>query len=141
MQIQILTNTSTSRTHTHVNTNTATHAHDTFLAFLTQKLDDCGQTVVFEAFLLVQQVLNPKGFVRKAYKSADSSLGIAISSEENTWVQEGLPTVRQWDWMGSWYNYRRDWKKLDNTHSLTFAMIKDFCEKAEDVEEDLNRLN
>lgn len=110
------------------------------LAFLTQKLDDCGQTVAFEAFRLVQQVLNPKGFVRKAYKSADSSLGIAIRSEENAWAQAGLPTARQWDWMGSWYNYRKDWKKLDDTHPLTLALVKDFCEKAEDGGEVLTRI-
>jgi hypothetical protein len=110
------------------------------LAFLTQKLDDCGQTVAFEAFRLVQQVLNPKGFVRKAYKSADSSLGIAIRSEENAWAQAGLPTARQWDWMGSWYNYRKDWKKLDDTHPLTLALVKDFCEQAEDVGEILSRI-
>jgi hypothetical protein len=30
-------------------------------AFFTQKIDDCGQTVAFEAFDLVRQVLNPDG--------------------------------------------------------------------------------
>ena len=110
------------------------------LAFLTQKLDDCGQTVAFEAFRLVQQVLNPKGFVRKAYKSADSSLGIAIRSEENAWAQAGLPTARQWDWMGSWHKFRADWKRLDDTHPLTLALVKDFCEEAEDGGEVLNRI-
>jgi hypothetical protein len=111
------------------------------LAFLTQKLDDCGQTVAFEAFRLVQQVLNPKGFVRKAYKSADSSLGIAIRSEDNAWAQAGLPTDRQWDWMGTWYNYRQNWRKLDETHPLTLAMVKDFCEKAEEIEKDLDAID
>jgi hypothetical protein len=31
-------------------------------AFLTQKIDDCGQTVAFEAFDLVRQVFNPDGW-------------------------------------------------------------------------------
>ena len=31
-------------------------------AFLTRKIDDCGQTVAFEALDLVRQVLNPAGF-------------------------------------------------------------------------------
>jgi hypothetical protein len=109
-------------------------------AFLTQKIDDCGQTVVFEAFRLVQQVLNPKGFVRKSYKSADSSLGIAIRSEDNAWAQAGLQTARQWDWMGSWHKFRADWKKLDETQPLSLAMVKNFCEGAEDIEKDLTKL-
>jgi len=48
-------------------------------AFLTQKIDDCGQTVAFEAFDLVRRVLNPDGFVRRAHKSADQNLGAAIT--------------------------------------------------------------
>jgi hypothetical protein len=109
-------------------------------AFLTQKIDDCGQTVVFEAFRLVQQVLNPKGFVRKSYKSADSSLGIAIRSEDNAWAQAGLQTARQWDWMGSWHKFRADWKKLDETQPLSLAMVKNFCEGAENIEKALAKL-
>jgi hypothetical protein len=59
-------------------------------AFLTQKLDDCGQTIAFEAFQLVQQKLNPKGFVRKAHKNPYTSLGSAITQPESPWSQAGL---------------------------------------------------
>ncbi len=52
-------------------------------AFLTQKIDDCGQTVAFEAFDLVRRVLNPDGFVLRAHKSADQNLGAAISMPES----------------------------------------------------------
>ena len=66
-------------------------------AFLTQKIDDCGQTVAFEAFDLVRQVLNPDGFVRRAHKSADQNLGAAITMPESPWTAEGSVVDRQWD--------------------------------------------
>lgn len=109
-------------------------------AFLTQKIDDCGQTIAFEAFRLVQQVLNPKGFVRKAHTGPETSLGTVLSDAENAWSQGGLRTDRQWDWMGSWHKQRKLWKTLDNTQELKLEMVKNFCEPAAEIEEGLQRL-
>ena len=71
-------------------------------AFLTQKIDDCGQTVSFEAFDLVRRVLNPDGFVRRAHKSADQNLGAAITMPESPWTAEGSIVDRQWDFNNAW---------------------------------------
>jgi hypothetical protein len=99
-------------------------------AFLTQKIDDCGQTIAFEAFQLVQQKLNPKGFVRKSHKGSDSSLGSAIKKSENPWSQAGLDTMNQWDWNNSWCNGKDKWKNIDNNIPLSMELVKDFCERA-----------
>lgn len=109
-------------------------------SFLTQKVDDCGQTIALEAFRLVQQVLNPKGFVRKCNKGPDSSLGAAIKAEESPWSQGGVKTHRQWDWMGSWHKYRSLWPKIDSKCNLKLEMVNDFCEPADKVEENMDTL-
>jgi len=99
-------------------------------AFLTQKLDDCGQTIAFEAFQLVQQKLNPKGFVRKSHKNPYTSLGSAITQPESPWSQAGLDTANQWDWNNSWRGGKDRWKTLDDKMPLSWDLVKDFCELA-----------
>jgi hypothetical protein len=83
--------------------DTRLHSSGTLRAFLTQKIDDCGQTVDFEAFDLVRQVLNPDGFVRRAHTSADQNLATAITMPESPWTAEGSIVDLEWD-----FNNARD---------------------------------
>jgi hypothetical protein len=95
--------------------------------FLTQKIDDCGQTIALEAFDLVRQVLNPDGFVRRSHKSADQNLGAAIASEESPWTAEGSLVHRQWDFNGVWHKYRKLWKSLNKYEELEQKTVNDYC--------------
>ena len=47
-------------------------------AFLTQGLDNCGIKITQLAFELVQQILNPKGYVRLDHKSELSNIGALV---------------------------------------------------------------
>ena len=100
-------------------------------AFLTQKIDDCGQTVALQAFDLVRQVLNPDCFVRRehTHKSCDQSLGSAITSPESQWTAEGSLVHRQWDFQGTWTKYKRNWPALNKYEELHPDTVKYFCEK------------
>lgn len=96
-------------------------------AFLTQKIDDCGQTVAFEAFDLVRQVLNPEGFVRRAHKSADQNLGAAITMPESPWTAEGSVVDRQWDFNNAWMGGRRHWPGVDGHMKVQKGTVATFC--------------
>lgn len=103
-------------------------------AFLTQKIDDCGQTIAFDAFDLVRQVLNPDGFVRRAHKSADQNLGAAITMPESPWSAEGSFVDRQWDFHGTWHKNRKMWPIMNKYENLEKATVKYFC-----TESDINK--
>jgi hypothetical protein len=96
-------------------------------AFLTQKIDDCGQTIAFDAFDLVRQVLNPDGFVRRAHKSADQNLGAAITMPESPWSAEGSFVDRQWDFHGTWHKNRKMWPSMNEYENLQKATVQYFC--------------
>lgn len=96
-------------------------------AFLTQKLDDCGQTVVFDAFDLVRQVLNPEGFVRIAHKSADQPIGSAITMPDSPWTAEGSMIDRQWDFQGTWRRHCAKWEEMNKYKELDGKTVKRFC--------------
>jgi hypothetical protein len=97
-------------------------------AFLTQKIDDCGQTVAYDAFDLVRQVLNPDGFVRRAHKSADECLGAAITQSESPWAVAGSNVDRQWDFTGTWHKNRKEWPKLGDYRKLDENIVNYFCD-------------
>ena len=96
-------------------------------AFLTQKIDDCGQTVAFEAFDLVRRVLNPDGFVRRAHKSADQNLGAAITMPESPWTAEGSLVDRQWDFNNAWMSQKKEWSMFDDEDPLKTELLEKFC--------------
>ena len=96
-------------------------------AFLTEKIDDCGQTVAFDAFDLVRQVLNPEGFVRRAHKGADQPLGSAIEMPESPWSAEGSIVHRKWDFQSTWTRQREQWPSLNDYTPLTKAAVDLFC--------------
>jgi len=100
-------------------------------AFLTQKIDDCGQTIAFDAFDLVRQVLNPEGFVRRAHKSADQSLGAAISMPESPWSTEGSLVDRQWDFNGTWHKNKKSWPIMNGYENLKPSTVQYFCTKSD----------
>ena len=95
--------------------------------FLTQKIDDCGQTMALEAFDLVRQVLNPDGFVRRSHKSADQNLGAAIAAEESPWTAEGSLVHRQWDFHGAWHKNRKSWDAINKYEELEQSTVDSFC--------------
>ena len=96
-------------------------------AFLTQKIDDCGQTVAFDAFNLVHKTLNPEGFVRIAHKSADQPLGSAITMPDSPWTAEGSMIDRQWDFQGTWRRYSAKWPVMNKYTNLKKGAIDRFC--------------
>jgi hypothetical protein len=104
-------------------------------AFLTQKIDDCGQTIALEAFDLVRQVLNPDGFVRRSHKSADQNLGAAIAAEESPWTAEGSLVHRQWDFHGAWHKNRKSWDAMNEYEELEQSTVDAFCEPVTTIQQ------
>ena len=109
-------------------------------AFLTQKIDDCGQTIALEAFDLVRQVLNPDGFVRRSHKSADQNLGAAIAAEESPWTAEGSLVHRQWDFHGAWHKNRKSWNAMNEYEELEDTTVETFCAPVTTIQQRVRHL-
>ena len=66
-------------------------------AFLTQGLDNCGIKITQLAFELVQQILNPKGYVRLDHKSELSNIGALVRTSSSAWGERGQNIHTKWD--------------------------------------------
>lgn len=103
-------------------------------SFLTQSLEVCGQTLATEAFDLVRQVLNPRGYVRNENKGELSDIGSILSNEESTWMQQGKPIHTKWDFEDRWLSGQESWQENydcnDNKsyYKLDAKIVNDYCE-------------
>jgi hypothetical protein len=75
-------------------------------AFLTQPLDNCGVTIARVAFELVQQVLNPKGYVRLDHKAELENVGAVVRNSDSAWMHQGKNIQTKWDFTDVW------WKRM-----------------------------
>lgn len=99
-------------------------------AFLTQSLDQCGITITQLAFELVQQVLNPKGYVRHDHKSELSNIGAIVRNRSSAWSEQGKNIATRWDFGDAWMGRSAQWHtdKEDKYKLLKLKAVEDFCE-------------
>jgi hypothetical protein len=100
-------------------------------AFLTQGLDNCGIKITQLAFELVQQILNPKGYVRLDHKSELSNIGALVRTSSSAWGERGKNIATRWDFGDSWMLRSGSWAAENHYKELKLKAVKDFCKKTE----------
>jgi hypothetical protein len=105
-------------------------------AFLTQGLDLCGQTITHLAFELVQQILDPEGYVRLDHKSELSNIGALVRNSGSAWGDRGQNIATRWDFSDAWKRQMKDWKQ--NYRGTSYTNLKPktvniFCEPLSNV--------
>ena len=100
-------------------------------AFLTQGLDNCGIKITQLAFELVQQILNPKGYVRLDHKSELSNIGALVRTSSSAWGERGKNIATRWVFGDSWMLRSGTWAAENHYKELKLKAVKDFCKKTE----------
>ena len=106
-------------------------------AFLTQSLDLCGQTITHLAFELVQQILDPEGYVRLDHKSELSNIGAVVQNSGSAWGERGQNIATRWDFGDAWKRRMNKWRENyrgDQYTELKPNAVKKFCDQISDVQ-------
>ena len=106
-------------------------------AFLTQSLDLCGQTITHLAFELVQQILDPEGYVRLDHKSELSNIGAVVQNSGSAWGERGQNIATRWDFGDAWKRRMNKWRENyrgDQYTELKPNAVKNFCDQISDVQ-------
>ena len=82
----------------------------------------------------MQQILNPKGYVRLDHKSELSNIGALVRTSSSAWGERGKNIATRWDFGDSWMLRSGSWAAENQYKELKLKAVKDFCKKTDLLE-------